>query len=216
MRSRVATTSSTACWGRGKWAGSFITYSDPDSGLDYQAGYFYDDDGDGVSVQFDGFSQFTAAQMVAVHAALNSVVYTQPIGASGFSVEGFTNLGIDYSGSGSGDGTIRVANTLDASAGVRAYAFYPSAAVTGGDAYFEIPTSPLAGSRDYRTILHELGHSLGLKHGHEFPALPAEYNSYEYSVMTYNSVRGKSGHLAETWGASQTWMPADILALQHH
>ena len=43
--------------GAGKWAGSFITYSDPDSGFDYQSGCFYDDDGDGVSVQFDGFSQ---------------------------------------------------------------------------------------------------------------------------------------------------------------
>ena len=63
-----------------KWAGSFITYSDPDSGFDYQSGYFYDDDGDGISAQFDGFSQFTAAQMEVVHAALNSVIYTQPVG----------------------------------------------------------------------------------------------------------------------------------------
>ena len=67
-----------------KWAGSFITYSDPDSGFDYQSGYFYDDDGDGISAQFDGFSQFTAAQMEVVHAALNSVIYTQPVGAAAF------------------------------------------------------------------------------------------------------------------------------------
>ena len=37
----------------------------------------------------------------------------QPAGGLGFSVEGFTNLYVNYAGSGSGTGTIRLANTSD-------------------------------------------------------------------------------------------------------
>ena len=40
-------------------------------------------------------------------------------------------------------------------------------------------------------ILHETGHALGLKHGHEFPvAISADRDSVEYSVMTYRSYPG--------------------------
>lgn len=62
-----------------KWAGSFISYADTDSPADYQAGYSSDGDGDGISAQNEGFSQFTAAQMIAMHSALNQAVYT-PVG----------------------------------------------------------------------------------------------------------------------------------------
>jgi serralysin len=66
-------------------------------------------------------------------------------------------------------------------------------------------------------ILHETGHALGLKHGHEFPlALSADRDSTEYSVMTYRSFPGDDaeGYNNETWGYPQTLMMYDIAGLQ--
>ena len=77
----------------GEWSDGFISYSDPDSPADYGTGYFSDQDRDGFSAQNEGFSQFRAQQLRAVHFALNADIFTQPAGASGFAVEGFTNLG---------------------------------------------------------------------------------------------------------------------------
>src|SRR5690606_15106837 len=70
------------------------------------------------------------------------------------------------------------------------------------------------------THLHEIGHALGLKHGNEsnvYGALPYAEDSMEYSVMTYRSYAGHPGnyYTNETWGFAQTFMIADIAALQH-
>lgn len=209
-----------------RWNGNFITYSDTDSSADYQAGYSSDQNANGISAQNEAFSQFTAAQMIAFHAALNQAVYTQLGGAGGFSVEGFTNLGIDYNGAGTSNSTIRAANSGDAGT---AYAFYPNNSIYGGDTFFgnaydntsNSLKNPVAGNYAWHTMIHELGHSLGLKHGHETggpgnTAVPAAYNSIEFTVMTYSSYIGDNtgGYDYEQWGAPQTYMMIDILALQ--
>jgi Ca2+-binding RTX toxin-like protein len=98
-----------------------------------------------------------------------------------------------------------------------------------GDMFFNNTNynTPLKGNFAYATIIHELGHAVGLKHGHitqnfpndsfVIPALPAAHDSMEFSVMTYRSnVGGPSDHYRnEDFGYAQTWMMDDIAALQY-
>jgi Ca2+-binding RTX toxin-like protein/ERCC4-related helicase len=70
-------------------------------------------------------------------------------------------------------------------------------------------------------FMHEIGHNLGgLKHGHvvqeghgvEFPKLPFNHDSQEYSVMTYNSYPGHQTAMSQF---PETPMLDDIAALQY-
>ena len=54
--------------------------------------------------------------------------------------------------------------------------------------------APKAGNYDHMTMLHELGHALGLKHSHESLGLrgklSASWDSPEFTVMTYRPFQG--------------------------
>ncbi|MBA3520842.1 MAG: M10 family metallopeptidase C-terminal domain-containing protein [Rhizobiales bacterium] len=91
------------------------------------------------------------------------------------------------------------------------------------------PGGTLVGTYQYHTILHETGHALGLKHGHEAEhgnaALPAAWDSMEFTVMTYRSFVGQvldadgdgkdDGYTVTAGDYAQTLMMLDIRALQH-
>ena len=72
--------------------------------------------------------------------------------------------------------------------------------------------------------MHEIGHALGLKHGHEFggPAntpLTTDRDFMEFSIMTYRKYPeappdGDFFADVERFGAAQTLMMYDIAALQ--
>ncbi|PVE23720.1 matrixin [Microvirga sp. KLBC 81] len=105
-----------------------------------------------------------------------------------------------------------------------AWAYYPAEAEYGGDAWFRASSSSFAdvraGSYGFYVFMHEIGHALGMKHGHEpygFGALAPEQDSMEYSVMTYRSYVGAAGTIMEneTWGYAQSLMMYDIAAVQH-
>src|SRR5262245_47723387 len=83
-------------------------------------------------------------------------------------------------------------------------------------------TDPVLGNFTFTAaFMHEIGHNLGgLKHGHvlqeghgvEFPKLPFDHDSQEYSVMTYNSYPGHQTAMSQF---PETPMLDDIAALQY-
>jgi len=127
-------------------------------------------------------------------------------------------------------GELRVAYT-DMDSGTAAYAYLGPPQSPGGkagDVWINSDnTSPdwTPGSGDYSTILHEVGHTLGLKHSFEAPAVPSQFDNDRYTVMAYQRVvekvvfyeeNGGSFYYNYTTGAVQpeTPMVLDIAAVQ--
>ena len=209
------------------WGDPWIEYSFPTSASVYSYGASNID-------RPNMFNTVSAAQQTAVYFALDASIGSSA--SDGFSVEGFTNLTVVLSTSKTPE--IRFAETLSSALDTAEVADFAGNYLTGtgddnGDVWFG--TKYLGTSNDYRapeagnyawhTHLHEIGHALGLKHGQNTDtsvggttALPWDKDSMEYSVMTYRSYVGDplvDGYSNEQWGFAQTFMMADIAALQH-
>ena len=146
-----------------RWIGP-LSYAFPASASEYGVNY----PGDEPS---NGFASLNAVQQNAVRNILDSD-YSSGSNADGFSVDGFTNLQINLTGS--------VADVMlgqSAEAKPTAYAYYPSSTALGGDVWLGTQTgsssmaNPIVGNYAYMSIEHEIGHALGLKHGHSDPGL---------------------------------------------
>jgi Ca2+-binding RTX toxin-like protein len=157
----------------------------------------------------NGFTPFSATQQAATRLLL------QIVGT-------VTQLTFAESSSNPGNADLRYAMSNEADV---AYAYYPTnggPSSQGGSAWFNHTNfnTPTQGNYAWMGILHESGHAVGLKHGHEFPlAISADRDSVEYSVMTYRSYPGQDlsgggGYTNETWSYPQTLMMYDIAALQ--
>jgi serralysin len=138
-----------------------------------------------------GFSAMNTAQRVATVQALNAWA----------EVAGIAFVEVSDAGDG---GFIRFGTNdqLGISSG---YAYYPGTSDASGDVYIAndqaVNQSPVAGDYGYLTLLHEIGHALGLKHpgnysagggGTEGPYLPNSEDSEQYTLMSYNDHPGVS------------------------
>jgi serralysin len=188
-----------------RWANLAVTYSFTDNyANDYEASYA------GSAIHSTSFLALSAQQQSVARAW---------IGAGGIydNVSGLAP--VELTGASDRDATIRIAMSDDPGT---AYAYFPNGSfVEGGDAWFNKTSynTPVIGNYAFHTFGHELGHALGLEHGHEANplAMTADRDSMEFSIMTYRPYIGASttaGYGNETWGFAQSLMMYDIRAIQ--
>lgn len=183
-----------------RWNSATLTFGFPQSPSEYPAGTT----GEGeLTRNFEGFN---AVQQNAVRATLNEVAY-------------ISNLNFSENFSSPGTANLRYAMSDEANP---AYALLPTGSPRSGTSFYRNTggtfDNPIRGGYAYMTILHETGHALGLKHGHELPALSPGHDSIQFSVMTYRGYIGDplddGGYRNETFGFAQSFMMYDIAALQ--
>ena len=208
-------------WGY-KWDHTNFTYSFPTSTAEYLTnGYQEITD----FLALDTQQKDVVRTILAMYAAVTNVTFTEVTTPAadlrfGFAGEFNTSDGSGLHVPGLGDGTAQ-ANPVD-----------PADATTAwGDSWFSNiaanpdgndNTDPVLGNFTFTAaFMHEIGHNLGgLKHGHvvqeghgvEFPKLPFDHDSQEYSVMTYNSYPGHQTSMSQF---PETPMVDDIAALQY-
>ena len=183
-----------------KWANPSLTYSFPSSSSFY-SGY-------PTNEPHDNFLAFTAVQQQAIAKVLQNY--------SAVSNLQFTPM----TESANSSATIRYAET-DATS--TAWSYYPNTSAQGGDSWFNNSNhyydNPQIGNYAYDLMLHETGHTIGLKHPQDtvgaFGLLPSDHDALPYTVMSYRSyVGGPLSYSVSAASYPETLMMDDIRAVQ--
>ncbi len=145
-----------------KWTGNTITYSFMTEAPSYFSQY-----------NWDNFNPFTDQQKTFVRQALQLF-------------SDIANINFVEVSDADGGGTMGFG--YGAKPGAAGWAFYPSSDARGGDVWMSNTRSDLTpSSLGFTTLIHEIGHALGLKHPHGGSLnLPTSQDSDQYTVMSYN------------------------------
>lgn len=202
-----------------KWTIPHLTYSFPTDGALYGNEYM-----GGINTRLDPFN---AKQVHAARAALDLV-------------ESYTQLTFtEITESAADQAVLRFAQTSSPDV-QSAIGLFPAPSGEAGDIWFgesgqPYYTTPAKGNWGWATIMHEIGHTLGLKHGHDdytdedlseylftasprpgTQALPANHDGQGWSLMTYRSYPGSDlSFKGDKLNEPQTYMQDDIAALQY-
>jgi len=204
-----------------KWGTLNLTYSFPTSGSNYNGLSF---DSNGVSFYH---MDLGTQQQVAARAA-----FAQLSAATGLTFTEITETDAVHA-------NIRLSQTADQDA-PSAYGGFPSDTRTvAGDIWFGRTSQPyydlaFKGTWGFATMMHEIGHTMGLKHGHQnytnsdispffgsFPrpgtqALTPDRDGQSWSLMTYTPAPfTNSGFAGEKVNQPQSYMQYDLAALQY-
>jgi serralysin len=132
-----------------KWNTTVLTYSFPTDASFY--GSFYGANETATFSAFNAMQQTAARTTLSMYASVSNLKFTE-----------VTETATTHA-------DIRYAESASPST---AWAYYPSSSALGGDAWFNTTRYdyPTPGTYAWLTIMHETGHSLGLKHPHEATA----------------------------------------------
>jgi serralysin len=193
----------------GSTAATTLTYFFPTTSEDYTSTPNY-----AGPTDFSAFDVATPTQQAAVGQAFALI-------------RSYTRLQFQVAASGSGaDAALRFARETTRGG---SFAFYPYWGTSAaGDNFLGkngFTSAEYIGTDEFATIAHELGHAIGLKHGNQVeggnPALPADRDDNEFSIMTYRSYLGADTGPnndkvtgAVDGSSPQSFMMYDIAALQ--
>ena len=204
-----------------KWGTTNLTFSFPSSGSNYNgSGY----DANGVSLYHIALGPEQQAAARAAFAQLSAL--------TGLTFTEITDTDAVHA-------NIRISQTADNDA-PSAYGNFPSdTRGLAGDIWFGRTSQPYydlpaKGDWGFATIMHEIGHTMGLKHGHQdytnadlsfyfgtFPqlgtqALTPDRDGQDWSLMTYTPAPFTNSNFAgEKINQPQTYMQYDVAALQY-
>lgn len=162
-----------------------------------------------------GFAPLNATQMIAARQALTRWASVCNLT--------FTEVADETDDA---SGVIRF-GTCSSSVVATSLAYYPNSAEFGGDVWFgnssaSAARNPQVGNYAYDTFVHELGHSLGLKHPHSaygiFPTADITIDAMQNSIMSYRSYLGDSysgGYSNASDSYAYGPMAYDIAAVQY-
>ena len=204
-----------------KWGTQNLTYSFPTSGTNYNgSGY----DTNGVSLYHVDLG---AQQQAAARAS-----FAQISAVSGLTFTEITDTDTVHA-------NIRISQSADQDVG-SAYGNFPSdTRGLSGDIWFGRTNQPyydlaFKGTWGYATMMHEIGHTMGLKHGHQdytnsdlsfyfggsprfgTQSLTPDRDGQAWSLMTYTPAPfTNAGFAGEKINQPQTYMQYDLAALQY-